>query len=192
MVDFIKRVGIISKNFRVFTRQSEDDFSFEISPKELLFNDFLELIYRENCLFANDVAAAKRDFKMIQNEPECYLKKLVGNDAFNGRYYDNLPQFLYYNLLKEYMFQFEGDIWKYDIGGLSKFVKEGTDFSFEIRNKESENGTILKKKRDTHTAYTLLNIDGEMDNYNLFLCKKQDKKKFLELVGNLGFPIVEL
>lgn len=179
------------KILKLFRRQSEDNFPFEISPKELLFNDFLELIYKENCLFANDVAAAKRDFRMIQSEPESYLKKLVGNDS----YCDSSPQFLYYKLLKEYMFRFEGDIWKFDDGGLSKFVKQGTHFSLQIHNNESDNGNTSKKKRakfDTHTAYSLFSIDGKIDNYNLFLCKKQDKNKFLELVKNLGLPIVEL
>lgn len=131
---------------------------------------------------------------MIQNEPESYLKKLISNDAFNSRYYDSLPQILYYKLLKEYMFQFEEDIWKFDDGGLSKFVKQGTHFSLQIHNNESDNGNTSKKKRaksDTHSAFTLLNIDDKIGDYNLFLCKKQDKNKFLELVKNLGLPIVE-
>jgi hypothetical protein len=193
MMDFIKTLGIISKNFKGFKRKNENNFLLGISAKELLFNDFIELISRENCLFENDVNTVKNDYRMIQNEPESYLKKLIGNDNVNSRYWDISHQFLYCNLLKEYMFQFEEDIWKPNVEGLKKNAKEGSHFSFETRNKESNNDTASKIKiSDTHSAFTLLNIDDKIGNYNLFLCKKQDKKKFLELVKNLGLPIVEL
>lgn len=189
----IKIKELVHKKIKIFISQIEQEASVKLLYKEQLFNDFLEVICSENHLFVNEINAAKKDFRLIQNEPETYLKKLIENGYIDREDYDVSEQFLYYNLLADYVFRFQDDVWRFDIERLSKFIAEGINLPFEITFNESDND--LKKvieKLETYSAYTLLNIEGKMDSYNLFLCKKKDKEKILELAQTLDLPIEDL
>jgi len=190
---FIKITELVSKKFKLFASQDKVSVSLEQLHKEELFSAFLEVICNENYLFANEINAAKRDFRLIQNEPETYVRKLIENGHIDEYDCDISDQFLYYNLLADYVFRFEEDMFRFDVERLSKFITQGINFPFEITFNEF--GNDLKKaieKLETYSSYTLLNFEGKMENYNLFLCQKRDKEKILELAQTLDFPIAEL
>lgn len=189
----MKFIEVLNRKFKLFSSRYEKEVSLELSYKESLFNNFLEIICNNDCFFASQVNAAKRDFRLIQIEPERYLKKLIENGHIDTHDYDISSQFLYYNLLADYVFRFEVDIWRFDSGSLSKFIEVEINLPFEITLTEFDNDiTKVIEKLETFSAYTLLNIESKMDNYNLFLCQKKEKERILELAQILELPITEL
>ncbi|WP_166922171.1 hypothetical protein [Flavobacterium poyangense] len=193
MIKVIKITELIFEKFNGFNRQKQLEISAELFYKEKLFNDFLETISDMNFFFPNEVNAAKRDFRLIQIEPESYLKKLIENGYIEKRDYDISLQFLYYNLLADYVPQFKGDISRFNVGDLSKFITEEINLPFEIIVEEFDNNLEkVVEKLEILSSYTLLKIESKGGNCNLFLCKKQEREKILELSQILGFPIKEL
>lgn len=184
MMDFVKRSQVILKKNGIVKWLKVKFFSSKICHKELLFNEFLVLICSKNYFFADEINAFKRDFKLIQKELLGYLNKLVEYGYIDNEDRDVSPRFLYYNLLSDYMFLFNEDIWRCDAGNnlLLKIVLNGSGVDHKIIN----------EKLDTHSAFTLLDLEEKKDKYNLFLCRKEDREKLLELVQDLNFPIVDV
>jgi len=199
MVFFLIFAKIISR-LKIYNKKDRCSASLEVlfkdeimSYKVIMFHAFLELVSNNRCLLESEVNVAKRDFRRIETEPESYRLELVARGCINRTDFDVSNNYLFYHLLKDYMFLLKENSWSFDLEQLIKFISEEINLSFEMLNKESVNTPKkLLEKLETCSSYTLLSIAVKMDIFHFFLCKKKDKKRLIELARNLCFPVSEL
>lgn len=131
-----------------------------------------------------EIEVFKQNWYLIQENPEEYKEMLVEEGCFDEDCEIDIPYFTQH-LLSELLLTFDSD-WKVDYDDLSGLISEKIQREFVIKDKEMWQ---IVEKLEIESEFTMLNVDTQMDSYSLFICKKSEKGKILEIARKLDFPI---
>ncbi|WP_446430582.1 DUF6630 family protein [Riemerella anatipestifer] len=131
-----------------------------------------------------EIEVFKQNWYLIQENPEKYKEILVDEGYFDEDSEVDIPYFTQH-LLSELLLTFNSD-WKVDYDDLSEFISEKIQQEFVVKDKEMWQ---IVEKMEKESDFTMLNIDTQVDSYSLFICKKSEKERILEIARKLDFPI---
>lgn len=186
---FSEAVEIICNQFKITTEQNQGKFvENEKEDPEKLIEEFIEITHAKDFNDENDILEFKKNWKLIQENPEEYGEMLIEEGYFDEDAEIDTHYFTQY-LLSEFLCAYKTD-WKMDYEELSEFISEEIGQDFKIIYEETlQKTSVIVEKIEKESDYTMLNIDNQMDSYSFFICKKSEKDKILELSRKLNFPV---